>query len=298
MGAILGYIIGRTTDGKAIEIPIKPFEPIEDFDVLVFSTSIASGQKKEIATITTETARRTRLLYIGHCWHSNTVWTLDTKGRASIQWQTQLGTPAALFWLSYQVPEVLKVVIANNDTSDHIYTVVLVVSKGYVKANGFNDASLCTETLLENVNIKSPVTFTIQGSGTNIIIDKLTQGAILPRAGFMIYPCNDYALNPAVYTRVHAGYGFFFPRGMRGLPRQIRVKVRNTHATQAQNIIGRLVPNPQASSYIYTQTLSIPANTATEAVFEAGSMTPECTFWNYDSMFFYIDVTASGPILK
>jgi len=146
VGAILGYIIGRTVDGKKIEIPISPVEPIEDFDVLFYSTTVQAGQSKEIAKIETETEKKTRILYIGHCWHANTKWKLETKGRASIQWQTQLGTPASLFCLNYQVPEESKVVIENNDIIDHDYTVVLVVSKGYTEAGGLNDADLCTNT--------------------------------------------------------------------------------------------------------------------------------------------------------
>jgi len=172
VGAILGYIIGRTVDGKKIEIPISPVEPIEDFDVLFYSTTVQAGQSKEIVRIETEALKKTRILYIGHCWHSNTRWTLDTKGRPSIQWQTQLGAPASLFWLNYQIPQESKVLIDNNDTIDHDYTVVLVVSKGYTKASGLTDADLCMDTLASSdIEIEvqkkktTPITRTIQNHG-------------------------------------------------------------------------------------------------------------------------------------
>ena len=144
-----------------------------------------------------------------------------------------------------------------------------------------------TTTITGAVTITSG-TINIQTSGgTNIVVDKLTQGAYLERR----FTLESNGVTPT-WATAYLSYwiGKFFPRGCRGNIDTIELYCRNTD-TSAHEFYIHVAPYPNAGP-VYTGTISIGASAA--AAWRSLTLRKR---WNYDSMFIYVncDVDANQP---
>jgi len=125
-------------------------------------------------------------------------------------------------------------------------------------------------------------TVSVKSDGTNIIIDKLVQGAYLERDR-TFEPHKNEGTSPLFYGGTIANYreGKFFPRGCRGFISNISYYTRKTTAGDV-TITFSFSPYP-AGPEIFTVSETLPGNTA------AGWR--EITVrkpWSYDGLFFYM----------
>jgi hypothetical protein len=145
-----------------------------------------------------------------------------------------------------------------------------------------------TVSITGTVNISGPVTVTsgninvATAGGTNIIIDKLVQGAIVEK-NRNLEPHSNNGTTPNYFETVAPGTytGKLFPRGCRGFIEAISYRVQKTTAGNVTITFGfsPYVGGPE----LFTISETLPGNTAAgwRTIFVEKP-------WNYDGLFMYM----------
>jgi hypothetical protein len=145
-----------------------------------------------------------------------------------------------------------------------------------------------TVSITGTVNITGPVTVTsgninvATAGGTNIIVDKLVQGAYIEKDRTS-EPHSNNGVVPTMVETVTAGtyYGKFFPRGCRGF---IYIIEYYTQKSTAGNVAITFGFSPYVGGpELFTVTETLPGNTPA-----AWRWIIVCKPWNYDGLFMYI----------
>jgi hypothetical protein len=161
-----------------------------------------------------------------------------------------------------------------SNTSFDVYVTnssLTVTVSGTVNVNVTNSSLTVTISGTPTINVQT-------SSGTNIIIDKLTQGAYTERQSTLANngDTGNYLAPGTTYRR-----GKFFPRGCRGFLQRVEIYCDNLD-TSAHTLYVYVSPMPGMAP-IFSGSISLAASSSS-----AWRSLIINRFWNYDSMFIYV----------